>query len=129
MNPQTILIGTTELSRMDRTFNSKPYPIEEIVECENGSETQYYVGVKDSFDITFERLPAKDVNVEDLKAGRNTLKALYDLHTFTTMTLYNEDGVSVNKNVRFVSYNEEELRPWAGDLDWRYNISFTLKEV
>lgn len=129
MNPQTILIGTTELSRMDRTFNSKPSPIEEIVECEDGSATQYYVGVKNIFDITFSMLPAKDANVEDLKAGRNSLKALYDLHAFTTLTLYDEDGATVTYNIRFTDYSEESIRPWAGDVDWRYNISFSLKEV
>jgi hypothetical protein len=129
MNQQRILIGTTELSLMERTFNSKPYPIEEIVECENGSETQYYVGVKNIFDITFNMLPAADANVEDSKAGRNSLKALYDLHAFTTLTLYSETGVATTSNVRFTSYGEEANRPMAGDTDWRYNISFSLKEV
>ena len=129
MNQQRILIGITELSQMDRTFNSKPYSIEEIVECENGSETQYYVGVKNIFDITFNMLPATDANVEDSKAGRNTLKALYDLHAFTTLTLYSETGAITTFSVRFTSYSEEAIRPWAGDVDWRYNISFSLKEV
>lgn len=129
MNPQKILIGTTELSRMDRTFNSKPLPIEEIVECEDGSETQYYIGVKNIFDITFNMLPATDANVEDLKAGRNSLKALYDLHAFTTLTLYDETGATTIYNVRFTNYQEEAVRPWSGDSDWRYNISFSLKET
>ena len=129
MNQQRILIGTTELSLMERTFNSKPYPIEEIVECEDGSETQYYVGVKNIFDITFNMLPAADASTEDLKAGRNTLKALYDLHAFTTLTLYSETGATITYNVRFTSWSEEALRPWAGDTDWRSNISFSLKEV
>jgi len=129
MNPQKILLGTVELSRVNRTFNMQPLPIEEIVECEDGSETQYYVGIKNIFNITFEKLPAKDANTLDLKAGRNSVKAKYDEHTFFILTLYNEDGAVKTYTVRFASYSEEALRPWAGDSDWRYNISFSLKET
>ena len=129
MNPQKILLGTTELSRMDRTFDSKSLPIEEIVECEDGSETQYYVDIKNIFNITFKNLPAKDANTLDLKAGRNSVKTKYDEHTFFTLTLYDEDGAIKTYTVRFIDYAEEAIRPWSGDVDWRYNISFSLKET
>jgi len=129
MNPQKILLGIVELSRVDRTFNTSPLPIEEIVQCEDGSETQYWVGIKNIFNITFENLPAADINTLDGMAGRNSLKAKYDLHAFFVMTLYDEAGVTKTYTVRFASYSEEALRPWTGDSDWRYNISFTLKET
>ncbi|HUV84163.1 MAG TPA: hypothetical protein VMV86_00555 [Methanosarcinales archaeon] len=131
MNPQKILLGDIELSIVEIEFDMQPLPIEEIVECEDGSETQYYVGIKNLFNISFSMLPANGVNTLDLKAGRNELKAEYDKHTSLAMVLYDEDGAISNYTVRFVtnSYKEKRLRPLTGDKDWRYNISFSLKET
>lgn len=129
MNTQRILFSAIELSRVNRTFNNPPRPIEEVVQTEDGSEYIYYVDTKNIFNITFKQLPAKDANTLDTKAGRNTLRTKYDLHTSFTLTLYDEDGGTDTYTVRFSDYTEEALRPLRGDDDWRYNINISLKEM
>ena len=129
MNKQRILLGTIELSRVNRTFIPTPVPIEENVETEDGTEYQYYVDTKNIFEVTFRQLPASDSNTLDSKAGRNSIKAKYDEHSSFILTIYDEDGDISTYTVRFKSYDEEWLRPLRGDKDWRYNISFTLKET
>jgi len=129
MNKQRILFDAVELSRVNRIFIPKPVPIEENVECEDGTEYQYYVNTKNVFEVTFRQLPASDNSTLDSKAGRNSLKAKYDEHNSFILTIYDENGAISTYTVRFKSYDEEWLRPLRGDKDWRYNISFTLKET
>lgn len=129
MNKQRILFDAVELSRVDRTFNNPPQPIQEVVETEDGTEYVYYVDTKNLFNITFIRLSAKDANTLDSKAGRNSIRAKYDEHTSFTLTIYDEDGNVNSYTVRFTSYVEEALRPLRGDKDWRYNINLSLKET
>lgn len=94
----------------------------------NASMRRYQVAVKRKLSLSWDMLPAVDGQTLDGKAGRNTLRAIWE-GNFGPITLtykeVNSSNVQVDKSVTvFIeSYSETLVRRWGFQF-WTCSMSF-----
>lgn len=114
------------------TFDITPNDIKYDNRTVTGTMRRYFVASKGTYNVSWTMLPALDSQTLDGKAGRNTLKSLYDNNMGTSITLqYYEVNSSnnqtfVSKTVFIESYSETLVKRWGMQL---WDTKLSLVEV
>lgn len=127
-----IKINSTELSEHNRSaMRLEREAIKFDKRTVTGTMRRLYIASKRTLSISWERLPALDSQTVDGKAGRNTLKSLYDSNIGSSITVsyYEVDSSNQQTPVTFTgfidSYQEELVKRFSSQL---WNVSITLVE-
>lgn len=125
-----ITVNTTTLSDHNR---SAAQLSREIVKFDQrtvtGSMRRYYVAQKRRLTVSWEMLPALDGQTVDGKAGRNSLKTLYETNMGSTVSVsyYEVDASNSQVQASFTgfidSYEETLVKRFDSQL-WNVSITF-----
>lgn len=124
-----VTLGGVQLSEQTRSsFQIATEAKKNDIELADGSRRRYFVASKDKFTFSWSWLPSVDSKTLDGKAGRNSLRSLYDNNMGNALTLIyksldsNNLPITVTKTVFIDTYSETLLKRY-GTYFWECSLS------